>query len=151
MYSMWIECWVKWLNGRLNGMGLGMYIISMFSSQEFIVVECTLFFWFYRKLVERLESLKSLASGNGITQCILCGDSFGLSVFGRNSYRCKDCKKVSGESLRACYYGYYYLTVDTTMARLSQHHHLLTIITNPWMNNLFLNFQANFLPSDVHI
>ncbi|CAG7830180.1 unnamed protein product [Allacma fusca] len=46
------------------------------------------------KLVDRLESLRRLASGNGITQCVLCGDSFGLSVFGRNNYRCFDCKKA---------------------------------------------------------
>ncbi|OXA64450.1 Rab effector Noc2 [Folsomia candida] len=46
------------------------------------------------KLVDRLESLKRLASGNGVTECILCGDSFGLSVFGRSNYRCFDCKKA---------------------------------------------------------
>lgn len=50
---------------------------------------------FCRKLVDRLESLKKLASGNGVTDCVLCGDSFGLSVFGRSNYRCCDCKKVS--------------------------------------------------------
>jgi len=47
-----------------------------------------------RKLVDRLESLKKLAAGNGTTECILCGDSFGLSVFGRTNYKCCDCKKV---------------------------------------------------------
>lgn len=53
-----------------------------------------LFYMFCRKLVDRLESLRRLASGNGLSECVLCGDSFGISVFGKSSYRCADCKKV---------------------------------------------------------
>jgi hypothetical protein len=43
-------------------------------------------------LVERLENMKRAAMGNGTTQCILCGDSFG--VLGSASLICHDCKKV---------------------------------------------------------
>ncbi|CAL8134646.1 unnamed protein product [Orchesella dallaii] len=46
------------------------------------------------KLVDRLESLKKLATGNGVTECILCGDTFGLSVFVRSNYKCHDCEKA---------------------------------------------------------
>jgi len=64
-----------------------------------------------RKLVDRLESLRRLASGNGVTECVLCGDSFGLSVFGRTSYRCADCEKVSKSSYE-----------PTILFRILEHH-----------------------------
>ena len=36
--------------------------------------------------------MKKNAMGNGSTQCILCGDEFGL--LGASSTYCDDCKKV---------------------------------------------------------
>jgi hypothetical protein len=42
--------------------------------------------------VERLENMKRAAMGNGTSQCILCGDSFG--VLGATSLICHDCRKV---------------------------------------------------------
>ncbi|KAK3086805.1 hypothetical protein FSP39_023732 [Pinctada imbricata] len=44
------------------------------------------------RLVEKLENMKKNAMGNGNTQCILCGDEFGL--LGANPTRCDDCKNA---------------------------------------------------------
>lgn len=43
------------------------------------------------RLVERLENMKKNALGNGSTQCILCGDEFGL--LGASPMTCHDCHK----------------------------------------------------------
>ncbi|XP_071848646.1 double C2-like domain-containing protein beta isoform X3 [Apostichopus japonicus] len=43
------------------------------------------------RLVERLENMKKNALGNGNTQCILCGDEFGL--LGASPMTCHDCHK----------------------------------------------------------
>lgn len=49
-------------------------------------------FWYNRRLVEKLDNMKKNAIGNGSTQCILCGDEFGL--LGASPTYCDDCKKV---------------------------------------------------------
>ena len=46
-----------------------------------------------RRLVEKLDNMKKNAIGNGTTQCILCGDEFGL--LGASPTYCDDCKKVT--------------------------------------------------------
>lgn len=51
------------------------------------------FVCFFRRLVEKLENMKKNAMGNGTTQCILCGDEFGL--LGASPTHCDDCKNVS--------------------------------------------------------
>ncbi|XP_074640425.1 rabphilin-3A-like [Tubulanus polymorphus] len=43
-------------------------------------------------LVEKLDNMKKNAMGNGSTQCILCGDEFGL--LGASPTYCDDCKKA---------------------------------------------------------
>ncbi|XP_071945818.1 rabphilin-3A-like isoform X2 [Antedon mediterranea] len=43
------------------------------------------------RLVERLDNMKKNALGNGTTQCILCGDEFGL--LGASPLTCFDCKR----------------------------------------------------------
>ncbi|XP_064647761.1 rabphilin-3A-like isoform X2 [Lineus longissimus] len=43
-------------------------------------------------LVEKLENMRKNAIGNGTTQCILCGDEFGL--LGASPTYCDDCKKA---------------------------------------------------------
>ncbi len=47
------------------------------------------------KLVDRLDKMKTRATGNGVTQCLLCSAEFGL--LGSKSYgaMCVDCRKVS--------------------------------------------------------
>ncbi|PVD31713.1 hypothetical protein C0Q70_07131 [Pomacea canaliculata] len=44
------------------------------------------------RLVEKLDNMKKNAIGNGSTQCILCGDEFGL--LGASPTYCDDCKKA---------------------------------------------------------
>ncbi|XP_046385625.1 rabphilin-3A [Ischnura elegans] len=44
------------------------------------------------RLVERLDNMKRNAMGNGTSQCVLCGDSFGM--LGAPSLLCHDCKKA---------------------------------------------------------
>ncbi|XP_076453214.1 rabphilin-3A-like isoform X2 [Babylonia areolata] len=44
------------------------------------------------RLVEKLDNMKKNAIGNGSTQCILCGDEFGL--LGASPTFCDDCKKA---------------------------------------------------------
>ncbi|XP_047097762.1 rabphilin-3A [Schistocerca piceifrons] len=44
------------------------------------------------RLVERLENMKRNALGNGTSQCVLCGETFG--VLGSPSLICHDCKKA---------------------------------------------------------
>ncbi|KAF4518557.1 hypothetical protein B566_EDAN004301, partial [Ephemera danica] len=45
------------------------------------------------RLVQRLESMKSNAMGNGTNRCVLCGDSIG--ILGASGATCRDCKKVA--------------------------------------------------------
>lgn len=52
---------------------------------------------FFRRLVEKLENMKKNAMGNGQTQCILCGDEFGL--LGASPTHCDDCKNVNKFSI----------------------------------------------------
>ena len=47
----------------------------------------------FRRLVEKLDNMKKNAMGNGSTQCVLCGDEFGL--LGASPTFCDDCRKVS--------------------------------------------------------
>lgn len=44
------------------------------------------------RLVEKLDNMKKNAMGNGSTQCILCGDEFGL--LGASPTHCDDCKNA---------------------------------------------------------
>ncbi|XP_060067821.1 rabphilin-3A-like isoform X3 [Ylistrum balloti] len=44
------------------------------------------------RLVEKLDNMKKNAIGNGTTQCILCGDEFGL--LGASPTFCDDCKNA---------------------------------------------------------
>ncbi|KAL0267358.1 UNVERIFIED_CONTAM: hypothetical protein PYX00_009650 [Menopon gallinae] len=44
------------------------------------------------RLVDRLDNMKRNIMGNGTTQCILCGDGFGM--FGTSNFTCNDCKKL---------------------------------------------------------
>ncbi|NWV13910.1 DOC2B protein, partial [Ptilonorhynchus violaceus] len=43
------------------------------------------------RLVERLENMRKNAMGNGLSQCLLCGELLGL--LGSSSVFCQDCKK----------------------------------------------------------
>ncbi|KAF2984113.1 hypothetical protein EK904_010468, partial [Melospiza melodia maxima] len=43
------------------------------------------------RLVERLENMRRNAMGNGLSQCLLCGEMLGL--LGSSSVFCQDCKK----------------------------------------------------------
>uniref|UniRef100_A0A8C5X0I2 Rab effector Noc2 n=1 Tax=Malurus cyaneus samueli TaxID=2593467 RepID=A0A8C5X0I2_9PASS len=43
------------------------------------------------RLVERLENMRRNAMGNGLSQCLLCGELLGL--LGSASVFCQDCKK----------------------------------------------------------
>uniref|UniRef100_A0A8C0JEU3 RabBD domain-containing protein n=1 Tax=Chelonoidis abingdonii TaxID=106734 RepID=A0A8C0JEU3_CHEAB len=45
------------------------------------------------RLVERLENMRKNVMGNGLSQCLLCGELLGL--LGTTSVFCQDCKKVS--------------------------------------------------------
>lgn len=47
---------------------------------------------FCRRLMERLENMKRSAVGNGLSQCLLCGEALGL--LGTPSVLCFDCCKV---------------------------------------------------------
>ncbi|XP_006640883.2 double C2-like domain-containing protein beta isoform X2 [Lepisosteus oculatus] len=43
------------------------------------------------RLVERLENMRKSAMGNGLSQCLLCGELLGL--LGTSSVFCQDCRK----------------------------------------------------------
>ncbi|NXK65898.1 DOC2B protein, partial [Sylvietta virens] len=43
------------------------------------------------RLVERLENMRRNAMGNGLSQCLLCGETLGL--LGSSSVFCQDCRK----------------------------------------------------------
>ncbi|KAL8199070.1 UNVERIFIED_CONTAM: hypothetical protein K2H54_033267 [Gekko kuhli] len=45
------------------------------------------------RLVERLENMRKNMMGNGLSQCLLCGETLGL--LGSTAVFCQDCKKVS--------------------------------------------------------
>ncbi|KAK7803797.1 hypothetical protein U0070_001759 [Myodes glareolus] len=45
------------------------------------------------RLVERLETMQRNVMGNGLSQCLLCGEVLGF--LGSASVFCKDCRKVS--------------------------------------------------------
>lgn len=45
------------------------------------------------RLVERLETMQRNVLGNGLSQCLLCGEVLGF--LGSSSVFCKDCRKVS--------------------------------------------------------
>ncbi|XP_045155632.1 rab effector Noc2 [Echinops telfairi] len=44
------------------------------------------------RLVERLETMRRNVMGNGLSQCLLCGEVLGL--LGSSSVFCRDCRKV---------------------------------------------------------
>ncbi|XP_073874262.1 rab effector Noc2 isoform X5 [Macaca fascicularis] len=44
------------------------------------------------RLVERLETMRRNVMGNGLSQCLLCGEVLGF--LGSSSVFCKDCRKV---------------------------------------------------------
>ena len=45
-----------------------------------------------RYLVERLDNMKRNVLGNGTSQCLLCGEEFGL--LGASASECEECSKV---------------------------------------------------------
>ncbi|CAI4226730.1 unnamed protein product [Auanema sp. JU1783] len=45
------------------------------------------------KMVERLEKMKSRATGNGVTHCVLCKTEFGLLASKSYAAMCNDCRK----------------------------------------------------------
>jgi len=47
-----------------------------------------------RKLVDRVRNIQKNAIGDGINQCILCGD-YSSIWSGTSHVTCKDCRKVS--------------------------------------------------------
>ncbi|TRY62403.1 hypothetical protein DNTS_031817 [Danionella cerebrum] len=49
----------------------------------------------YRCLVEHLENMRRSAMGNGLSQCLLCGEEFGL--LGSSSVLCSDCHMLQAE------------------------------------------------------
>nr|XP_045231659.1 rab effector Noc2 isoform X6 [Macaca fascicularis] len=46
------------------------------------------------RLVERLETMRRNVMGNGLSQCLLCGEVLGF--LGSSSVFCKDCRKGTG-------------------------------------------------------
>lgn len=46
-------------------------------------------------MVDRLEKMRSRATGNGVTQCLLCSTDFGLLASKSYAAMCMDCRKVS--------------------------------------------------------
>ncbi|KAF6299566.1 rabphilin 3A like (without C2 domains) [Rhinolophus ferrumequinum] len=49
------------------------------------------------RLVERLETMRRNVMGNGLSQCLLCGEVLGF--LGSSSVFCKDCRKVQLRSV----------------------------------------------------
>lgn len=47
-----------------------------------------------RKLVDRLDTLRNRATGNGVTQCLLCAADFGLLSSRTYGAMCQECRKV---------------------------------------------------------
>uniref|UniRef100_A0AC34QU02 Rabphilin n=1 Tax=Panagrolaimus sp. JU765 TaxID=591449 RepID=A0AC34QU02_9BILA len=45
------------------------------------------------KMVDRLEKMRSRATGNGVTQCLLCSTDFGLLASKSYAAMCMDCRK----------------------------------------------------------
>ncbi|XP_073874273.1 rab effector Noc2 isoform X10 [Macaca fascicularis] len=48
------------------------------------------------RLVERLETMRRNVMGNGLSQCLLCGEVLGF--LGSSSVFCKDCRKTGSRS-----------------------------------------------------
>lgn len=46
-------------------------------------------------MVDRLEKMRSRATGNGVTQCLLCQTEFGLLASKSYAAMCMDCRKVN--------------------------------------------------------
>ncbi len=101
----WISSWVSStaLNSSrsLSNTGLGetlsVCIIFMLYHAFFcFVTQCPVFCNFrcvcFRRLVERLENMRRSAVGNGLSQCLLCGEVFGL--LRSPSVLCLDCCMV---------------------------------------------------------
>ena len=63
---------------------------------------------FFRRLVDKLENMKKNALGNGASQCVLCGDEFGL--LGASPLSCNDCLKVRQWSKEDYYIHILYMT-----------------------------------------
>ncbi|XP_044849668.1 rab effector Noc2 isoform X3 [Mauremys mutica] len=68
------------------------------------------------RLVERLENMRKNVMGNGLSQCLLCGELLGL--LGTTSVFCQDCKKVWKRSGAWFYKGLpkYIMPLKTTKA-----------------------------------
>ncbi|VDK47352.1 unnamed protein product [Anisakis simplex] len=45
------------------------------------------------KMVDRLEKMRNRATGNGVTQCLLCSTDFGLLASKSYAAMCSDCRK----------------------------------------------------------
>jgi hypothetical protein len=45
-------------------------------------------------MVDRLEKMRARATGNGITQCLICQTEFGLLASKSYAAMCLDCRKV---------------------------------------------------------
>lgn len=52
---------------------------------------------FCRRLANRLDTIKRTACGDGYSQCLLCGQQFGL--MGVSTVMCDECKKVLSGAL----------------------------------------------------
>ena len=49
--------------------------------------------WICRKLLDRVRNIQKNAIGDGVNQCILCGDCSSIWS-GTSHVTCKDCQKV---------------------------------------------------------
>lgn len=50
----------------------------------------------YSKMMDRLEKMRMRATGNGVTQCLICQTEFGLLASKSYAAMCLDCRKVMG-------------------------------------------------------
>ncbi|XP_057271946.1 rab effector Noc2 isoform X2 [Pezoporus wallicus] len=79
------------------------------------------------RLVERLENMRKNAMGNGLSQCLLCGELLGL--LGSTAVFCQDCKKVWKRSGAWFYKGLpKYITPLKSSSKSSEQH------SQPWQS-----------------
>lgn len=75
-------------------------------------------------MIDRLEKMRSRATGNGVTQCFLCSTDFGLLASKSYAAMCFQCRKVSFDLLSAsyvyccCYYRPFHVFMAETIVRL---------------------------------
>lgn len=84
--NIFVKYWLEQIKDvKMKSLGLGK---KFFNLKIFINKKD------FSKMVDRLEKLRTRATGNGVTQCLLCSTEFGLLASKSYAAMCSDCRKV---------------------------------------------------------